>query len=187
VGPDRVVVASPALDDELGLAQSVEDLAVEQLIAKAGVEAHGARREEGFVPWFFLPLSETRPPADERGGIRTTRVDNEWCAVAKIAGLELCQVYRRRYGTGLKSLMPTNLYGPGGSPFTFPLLLPKSQGYCAKSKKKGPIISWYIRYFSLEPLRDKSELELISANHAASTAEQDVKAGFEGGQCRRPL
>jgi hypothetical protein len=34
--PDRVVVASPALDDDLGLAQSVEDLAVEQLIAKAG-------------------------------------------------------------------------------------------------------------------------------------------------------
>src|SRR6266508_2396412 len=39
VRPDRVVVASPALDDDLSLAQSVEDLAVEQLIAKAGVEA----------------------------------------------------------------------------------------------------------------------------------------------------
>jgi hypothetical protein len=39
VGPDRVVVASPTLDDDLGLAQSVEDLAVEQLIAKAGVVA----------------------------------------------------------------------------------------------------------------------------------------------------
>src|SRR5256886_10652087 len=36
---DRVVVASPALDDDLGLAQSVEDLAVEQLIAQASVEA----------------------------------------------------------------------------------------------------------------------------------------------------
>jgi len=33
----HVVVASPALDNDLGLAQSVEDLAVEQLIAKAGV------------------------------------------------------------------------------------------------------------------------------------------------------
>ena len=39
MGPDRVVVASPALDDDLGLAQTVEDLAIEQLIAKAGVEA----------------------------------------------------------------------------------------------------------------------------------------------------
>src|SRR5207237_8193459 len=34
-----VVVTSPALNDDLGLAQTVEDLAVEQLIAKAGVEA----------------------------------------------------------------------------------------------------------------------------------------------------
>ena len=32
-------MASPALDDDLGLAQSVENLAVEQLIAKAGIEA----------------------------------------------------------------------------------------------------------------------------------------------------
>ena len=39
MGSDRVVVASPALDDDLGLAQTVEDLAVEQLVAKAGVEA----------------------------------------------------------------------------------------------------------------------------------------------------
>jgi hypothetical protein len=39
VRPDRIVVTSPALDDDLGLAQSIEDLAVEQLITKAGVEA----------------------------------------------------------------------------------------------------------------------------------------------------
>ena len=39
VGPDRVVVASPAFDDDLGLAQSVEDLSIEQLIAKACIEA----------------------------------------------------------------------------------------------------------------------------------------------------
>jgi hypothetical protein len=39
VRSDRVVVASPALDDDLCLAQSVENLAVEQLIAKAGIEA----------------------------------------------------------------------------------------------------------------------------------------------------
>ena len=37
--PNRIVMASPALNDDLGLAQSVEDLAAEQLIAKAGVEA----------------------------------------------------------------------------------------------------------------------------------------------------
>jgi GDP-L-fucose synthase len=38
---------------------------------------------------------------------------NEWYAVAKIAGLKMCQAYRRQYGFAAISLMPTNLYGPG--------------------------------------------------------------------------
>jgi GDP-L-fucose synthase len=38
---------------------------------------------------------------------------NEWYAVAKIAGLKLCQALRRQYGFRAISLMPTNLYGPG--------------------------------------------------------------------------
>jgi GDP-L-fucose synthase len=38
---------------------------------------------------------------------------NEWYAIAKIAGVKMCQAYRREYGFGAISLMPTNLYGPG--------------------------------------------------------------------------
>ncbi|BBD09024.1 GDP-L-fucose synthase [Desulfovibrio ferrophilus] len=38
---------------------------------------------------------------------------NQWYAVAKIAGLKMCQAYRRQYGFNAISLMPTNLYGPG--------------------------------------------------------------------------
>ena len=38
---------------------------------------------------------------------------NEWYAVAKIAGIKLCQAFRRQYGADFISLMPTNLYGPG--------------------------------------------------------------------------
>jgi GDP-L-fucose synthase len=37
---------------------------------------------------------------------------NEWYAVAKIAGIKLCQAYRRQYGRDFISAMPTNLYGP---------------------------------------------------------------------------
>ncbi len=36
---------------------------------------------------------------------------NEWYAIAKIAGLKLCQAYRRQYGCDFISAMPTNLYG----------------------------------------------------------------------------
>ena len=38
---------------------------------------------------------------------------NEWYALAKIAGIKLCQAYRRQYGCDFVSAMPTNLYGPG--------------------------------------------------------------------------
>jgi GDP-L-fucose synthase len=38
---------------------------------------------------------------------------NEWYAVAKIAGIKLCEAYRRQYGRDFISVMPTNLYGPG--------------------------------------------------------------------------
>ncbi len=38
---------------------------------------------------------------------------NEWYAVAKIAGIKMCQAYRRQHGFGAICLMPTNLYGPG--------------------------------------------------------------------------
>jgi GDP-L-fucose synthase len=37
---------------------------------------------------------------------------NEWYAVAKIAGIKLCQAYQRQYGSNFISVMPTNLYGP---------------------------------------------------------------------------
>jgi GDP-L-fucose synthase len=38
---------------------------------------------------------------------------NEWYAIAKIAGVKMCQAYRREFGFSAISLMPTNLYGPG--------------------------------------------------------------------------
>jgi GDP-L-fucose synthase len=38
---------------------------------------------------------------------------NEWYAIAKIAGIKLCQAYRKQYGCDFNSAMPSNLYGPG--------------------------------------------------------------------------
>ena len=38
---------------------------------------------------------------------------NEWYAIAKIAGIKLCQAYRRQHGADYISVMPSNVYGPG--------------------------------------------------------------------------
>jgi len=38
---------------------------------------------------------------------------NQWYAIAKIAGLKMCEAYRKQHGCDFTSVMPTNLYGPG--------------------------------------------------------------------------
>lgn len=53
------------------------------------------------------PMSET---ALLTGPLEPT---NQWYAIAKIAGIKLCEAYRRQYGDDFVSVMPTNLYGPG--------------------------------------------------------------------------
>ena len=40
---------------------------------------------------------------------------NQWYAIAKIAGIKMCQAYRRQYGCDFISAMPTNMYGPNDS------------------------------------------------------------------------
>jgi hypothetical protein len=54
-------------------------------------------------------------PSPSRGGPshRPLEATNEGYALAKIAGLKLCQFYRKQYGRLYHSAMPTNLYGPG--------------------------------------------------------------------------
>jgi GDP-L-fucose synthase len=59
------------------------------------------------------PEFASQPIAEDQlleGALEPT---NEWYAVAKIAGLKLCQAYRRQLGCDFISAMPTNLYGPG--------------------------------------------------------------------------
>ncbi|MCI1708974.1 MAG: NAD-dependent epimerase/dehydratase family protein [Chiayiivirga sp.] len=55
-------------------------------------------------------------PAADQGGRpahRPLEPTNEPYAIAKIAGLKLCQAYRKQYGFDAIVAMPTNLYGPG--------------------------------------------------------------------------
>jgi GDP-L-fucose synthase len=63
---------------------------------------------------------------------------NEWYAIAKIAGIKMCQAYRRQYGFDALSLMPTNLYGPGDNfhPENSHVL-PALIGRFYEAKKKG--------------------------------------------------
>src|SRR4030042_1884092 len=66
---------------------------------------------------------------------------NEAYAIAKIAGIKMCQSYNKQYGTKYISVMPTNLYGPGDNfdletSHVLPALLRKFHEAKAENKKK---------------------------------------------------
>ena len=60
----------------------------------------------------IYPRMSPQPIQEEYLLTGPLEVTNEWYAIAKIAGLKMCQAYNKQYGTRFISLMPTNLYGP---------------------------------------------------------------------------
>ena len=70
---------------------------------------------------------------------------NEWYAIAKIAGIKMCQAYHKQHGFNAISLMPTNLYGPGdnfdlNSSHVLPALIRKFHE--AKRRGDSEVVVW---------------------------------------------
>jgi len=78
-----------------------------------------AARQTGVKKLLFLgssciyPRLAPQPMREEMLLTGALEPTNEWYAIAKIAGIKLCEAYRRQYGCDFVSVMPTNLYGPG--------------------------------------------------------------------------
>ena len=74
---------------------------------------HGARKLLFLGSSCIYPKHAPQPMTED--SLLTGRLEptNEAYAVAKIAGIEMCQAYRRQYGFDAICAMPTNLYGPG--------------------------------------------------------------------------
>ena len=115
--PDIVVLAAA----RVGGIKANSDAPVEFLIENVEVQnnAISAAHESGVRKLVFLGSSciypkLARQPIPESalltGPLEPT---NEAYAIAKIAGIKLCQAFAREYGANFISVMPTNLYGPG--------------------------------------------------------------------------
>jgi GDP-L-fucose synthase len=61
----------------------------------------------------IYPKNTSQPIAEEKLLTGELEPTNEWYALAKIAGIKLCQSYRQQYDVDYISAMPSNLYGPG--------------------------------------------------------------------------
>ncbi len=74
---------------------------------------HGIRKLCFLGSSCIYPRLATQPLREDSLLTGALEPTNEWYAIAKIAGIKLCQAYRRQYGFDAISVMPTNLYGPG--------------------------------------------------------------------------
>jgi len=147
--PDVVVVAAAKVggiktNNDYPVEFLLENLRIQNSIIRSAFEA-GARKllflgSSCIYPKFApQPIPET---ALLTGPLEPT---NEAYAIAKIAGIKLCQAYAREYGATFISVMPTNLYGPNDSfdletSHVLPALLRKAHD--AKTRNENKLIVW---------------------------------------------
>src|SRR5207253_2553325 len=106
---------------------------------------NGAKKLEFLGSSCIYPKFAPRPIKEEALLTGPLEPTNEWYAVAKIAGIKLCQAYRRQYGFNAISLLPTNLYGPGDNfdrqtSHVLPALIRKFHEACSEGNSK--VVIW---------------------------------------------
>jgi GDP-L-fucose synthase len=115
--PDVAIIAAAKVGGILANDREPAAFLYDNLMIEANA-IHGACKA-GVEKLLFLgssciyPKHAPQPMPEEcllEGQLEPT---NQWYAIAKIAGIKLCQAYRRQYGADFISAMPTNLYGPG--------------------------------------------------------------------------
>ena len=114
---DAVFLAAATVGGILANTMRPAEFLYENLVIETNV-IHAAR-DAGVKKLLFLgssciyPRLADQPIREEAllsGALEPT---NEWYAIAKIAGIKLCQAFRQQYGCDFVAVMPTNLYGPG--------------------------------------------------------------------------
>ena len=106
---------------------------------------HGVKRLLFLGSSCIYPKLAPQPMREDSLLTSPLELTNEAYAVAKIAGLKLCQYYRKQYGVLYHSLMPTNLYGPGDNynlenSHVLPALIRKFHE--AKLQQKAEVVAW---------------------------------------------
>lgn len=113
--PEAVFLAAAKVGGILANATYPADFLYENLMIEANI-IHAAHKT-GVDKLLFLgssciyPKESAQPIAEEALLTGPLEPTNEWYAVAKIAGIKLCQAYRKQFGCDFISAMPTNLYG----------------------------------------------------------------------------
>lgn len=115
--PDLVVLAAARVGGIVANNSYPAQFIYENLMIQSNVihQAHeaGVQRLLQLGSSCIYPKAAPQPMAEDALLTGTLEPTNEPYAVAKIAGIKICESYNRQYGRDYRSVMPTNLYGPG--------------------------------------------------------------------------
>lgn len=115
--PDVVILAAAKVGGIMANDTYPADFIYENLMIECNMihQAHAAGVQQllQLGSSCIYPRDATQPMAEDTLLTGTLEPTNEPYAIAKIAGIKLCESYSRQYGTDYRSVMPTNLYGPG--------------------------------------------------------------------------
>ena len=115
--PDMVILAAAKVGGIHANSTYPADFIYENLMIECNVIhqafSSGVKRLLQLGSSCIYPRNAAQPMREDALLTDTLEPTNEPYAVAKIAGVKLCESYNRQYGVDYRSVMPTNLYGPG--------------------------------------------------------------------------
>ncbi|HFD81405.1 MAG TPA: GDP-L-fucose synthase [Gammaproteobacteria bacterium] len=115
--PEYVILAAAKVGGILANDSYPAEFIYDNLMMEANVidssYRHGVKKLLALGSTCIYPKMAPQPLKEESLLTGPLEPTNEWYAVAKIAGIKLCQAYQRQYGCRFITAMPTNLYGPG--------------------------------------------------------------------------
>lgn len=115
--PDAVIVAAAKVGGILANDTYPADFLYDNLMIEANLIEAAFRNDVEKLLFLgsscIYPKMAPQPIPEEALLTGPLEPTNEWYAIAKIAGIKLCQAFRRQHGSDFISAMPTNLYGPG--------------------------------------------------------------------------
>ncbi len=115
--PDAIVMAAARVGGILANDTYPADFLYDNLVIETNITEAAFRNGVGKMLFLgsscIYPKMAPQPMREDALLTGPLEPTNQWYAIAKIAGIMLCQAYRRQHGCDFISAMPTNLYGPG--------------------------------------------------------------------------
>ena len=147
--PDAVFMAAAVVGGIEANRTRPAEFLYDNLAITANIIHAAAEHEVGKLVFLgsscFYPREAEQPIREDSLLTGPFEPTNEWYAVAKVAGVKLCQAYRRQYGKDFIAVVPTNLYGPGdnfdlAASHVVPAMIRRLHE--AKVQGGGPVAIW---------------------------------------------